>query len=305
MPGIRCNDTVPVLRNSLIVATDNPMPWHAEIIEELKRTPCCGYQPGAAPTTEPTSLAALALSAHGMDEAANEAAEWLASLQSPDGSLGIREREATPCWPTSLAVLAWIAVDADRYKKQIAAATKWILSTRGESIEPTEDIGHNTLLMAWPWVDGTHSWIEPTAMHVLALKATAHDRHPRTREAVALLVDRQIPSGGCNFGNTEVLGQTLLPHVQPTGLAMLALVGESDKGGRIERSLEYLTNSLSARTTTASLCWGLLGLSAHARRPADADLWLESAYGRTIRRDRSPYKLALLALTASAAKGIL
>jgi hypothetical protein len=69
--------------------------------------------------------------------------------------------------------------------------------------------------------------------------------------------------------------------------------------------LKYLRNSLSARTTTASLCWGLLGLSAHDQRPADADLWLESAYGRTIRRDRSPYKLALLALAAAPAKGTL
>jgi hypothetical protein len=82
------------------------------------------------------------------------------------------------------------------------------------------------------------------------------------------------------------------------------LANEPDDKGRISRSLEYLRTSLSARTTTASLCWGLLGLSAQGQRPADADRWLESAYGRTIRRDRAPHKLALLAV-AAAAKGIL
>ena len=238
-------------------------------------------------------------------QAANEATEWLASLQTEEGSLGIRQGESTPRWPTSLAILAWIAADATRYSKQITAATNWTLSMRGTRIEPTDSFGHNTQLVAWPWVESTHSWVEPTALHVKALKAAGHDKHPRTREAIRLLKDRQLPSGGCNYGNTEVLGQTLLPHVQPTGLAMLALAGESDKRGRVHRSLEYLKKSLSARTTTASLCWGLLGLSAHNHRPADADLWLESAYGRTLRRDRAPYKLALLALTVSAAKGIL
>ncbi|MDA1052833.1 MAG: hypothetical protein O3C40_20460 [Planctomycetota bacterium] len=281
------------------------MRWHDIIIDELRRKPVCGYQPGASPATEPTSLSAIALATSEHLEAANQATQWLASLQADDGSLGIRQGEPTPCWPTSLAVLAWITVDAVRYAKQITAAIHWTLSVQGERIEPTADIGHNTQLIAWPWIEGTHSWIEPTALHVRALKAAGYNEHARTREAIELLVDRQLPSGGCNYGNTEVLGQALLPHVQPTGLAMLALSGESDERGRINRSLAYLKQSLSARTTTASLCWGLLGLSAHGRRPAAADWWLESAYGRTTRRDQAPYKLALLALAASSSKGIL
>ncbi|MEO8498702.1 MAG: hypothetical protein ABI614_26875 [Planctomycetota bacterium] len=275
------------------------------IIDELVRQPCCGYQPDSSPATEPTALSAIALATHGKQEAATQATEWLASLQAEDGSVGIRQGEPTPRWPTSLAILAWITVDATRYSNQIAAAIGWTLATRGEKIEPTEDIGHNTQLVAWPWIEGTHSWIEPTALHVWALKAAGYGEHPRTREAIALLVDRQLPTGGCNYGNTEVMGQMLLPHVQPTGLAMLAVAGESDERGRISRSIEYLKKSLSARTTTASLCWGLVGLSAHGQRPADADLWLESAHGRTIRRDGSPYKLALLALASASAKGIL
>jgi hypothetical protein len=280
------------------------MRWHNDIIEELRQMPCCGYLTGADPATEPTALAAIALARHDEIEAANEAAMWLANLQTKAGSIGIRRSEETPRWPTSLAVLAWIVIDAKRFSSNIKAAIDWILSVQGKRIERSADIGHNTQLVAWPWVSGTHSWIEPTALHVRALKAAGYAEHPRTREAIALLVDRQLPTGGCNYGNTEVLGQAVLPHVQPTGIAMMALAGESDHQGRIPRSLGYLRRKLSARTTTASLCWGLLGLSAHDQRPEDADLWLESAYGRTMRRDRSPYKLALLALASSSIGGV-
>src|SRR2546428_787916 len=79
-----------------------------------------------------------------------------------------------------------------------------------------------------------------TAMHVLALKAAGHRDHPRTREAVRLLIDRLLPGGGCNYGNTIVLGQELRPQLQPTGLAMLALAGETDPDGRVAMSLAYL-----------------------------------------------------------------
>lgn len=283
---------------------DAEMLWIDKVIDELEQ-PCCGYQITTQPATEPTALAAMVLAARGKPRAAERAAQWLADSQADNGSLGVRQGAETPCWPTSLATLAWLAIDPRRYEKQIKAAIDWTLSTQGKPIEPTEDLGHNTQLIAWPWIDGTHSWVEPTALHVLALKAAGYSSHSRTREAITLLIDRQLASGGCNYGNTEVLGQVLLPHVQPTGLAMLALAGEADDARRIENSLAYLTHSLSAKTTTASLCWGLLGLSAHDRLPPDADLWLESAYGRTIRRDRSPYKMALLALASTAKKGVL
>ena len=92
----------------------------------------------------------------------------------------------------------------------------------------------------WPWVLGTHSWIEPTAFNVLALKAAGRGEHPRTREAVRLLVDRLLPTGGCNYGNTTVLGQQLRPHLAPTGLVLLSLAGEQINDSRIAKSLAYL-----------------------------------------------------------------
>ena len=107
---------------------------------------------------------------------------------------------------------------------------------RGIAVERYEELGHDSSLIGWPWVEGTHSWIEPTAWAVLALKAVGLRQHPRTREAVRLLVDRLLPEGGCNFGNTYVLGQQLLPHLQSSGICLLALAGEKIDDPRIDRT---------------------------------------------------------------------
>jgi len=274
------------------------------LLVELARQPVCGYRREATPATESTALAALALLAHGEVAAAREAASWLQSCQSRDGSVGIRQQEPTPQWPTSLAVLTWLASDAQRFSTSIERAVAWILATRGERVTTHENVAHDTQLLGWPWVTGTHSWVEPTALHVRALKAAGHQDHARCREAVRLLLDRQLPTGGCNYGNTIVLGQTLRAHVQPTGMALFGLVGERDEQGRIERSRAFVESAISEQTTAASLCWALLGLTAHGRRPPEADRWLESVSERTLHRDASPYKCALLALAAAGSEVI-
>jgi hypothetical protein len=107
-----------------------------------------------------------------------------------------------------------------------------------------------------------------------------------------------MPSGGCNYGNTVVLGQTLRPHVQPTGIALLALAGESDSSGRLEKSVTWLKWSLGSRTTAASLGWGVQGLAAHGRDVPNANELLQQAFERVEKHDRSPHKFALLALAA-------
>jgi hypothetical protein len=95
-----------------------------------------------------------------------------------------------------------------------------------------------------------------------------------------------------------VMDQILRPHLQPTGLAMLALAGESDRDGRIAKSLDYLAGELSPRTAAASLAYGLLGLAAHGRSPPNSRSWLETAYRRTVAREGAQYPLALIALAA-------
>jgi len=113
-----------------------------------------------------------------------------------------------------------------------------------------------------------------------------------------VLVDRQMPGGGLNYGNTMVLGQRLRAHVQPTGIALLALAGETDASNRLARSIAWLARSIGPETTPLSLGWAVLGLKAHGAAPLSADEWLAATAERVTARDRSPHKLALLALAA-------
>jgi hypothetical protein len=275
------------------------MGWVETVLDELSEPTGWSYQPGAPPATEPAATTALALAGHGRHLAAERARRWLASVQNDDGTLGILADEQAPHWPTGLAVLAWNAAGAaDDYTRSIAKALAWILSTRGETSPRSNEVGHDTMAIAWPWVDGTHAWIEPTAFNLLALKSLGHSQHQRARQAVEMLVDRLLPQGGCNYGNTVVLGQTLLAHVEPTGLALAALAGESDPTRKIAKSIDYLEGTLDRSTTAASLAYGLIGLAAHGHMPAGANEWLASAAGRTRRRGASPHRLALLALAA-------
>jgi hypothetical protein len=270
------------------------------LVERLAQRPRCGYGPQTPVATEPTALAATALLGHRSIEAAEPALAWLAEVQSPDGSLGIDAEHPEPCWPTGWALLAWSSAPPahpSRWAVPAKRAADWLLGHHGLTFPQTK-WGHDTTLKGWSWVEGTHSWVEPTAIGVLGLKAAGYGEHARCVEAAQLLLDRMLPAGGCNMGNTVVLGRTLRAQVQPTGLALAALAGASDPDGRIEQALDYVQNRLSANTPTASLCFGLLGMTAHGARPEQADTWLEEAAHRTLPREASPYKLALIALAA-------
>jgi hypothetical protein len=273
--------------------------WLDATLDVLAAQPVCGYAPGGPPATEPTALAALALAAAGRLSDAEPAIDYLNRCQNDDGSVGIRQREPAPGWPTAWAVLAWHVTNrAGRHDVRMARAVAWQLADRGVPLERSPELGHDTLLIGWSWATGTHSWVEPTALHVAALKAVGRGGHPRVRDGVAMLLDRQLPGGGCNYGNTFVLGQMLLPHVQPSGVSLLGLANESDTSGRVAKSLAWLARSIGPETTAPSLAWALLGLAAHGRRPPETDDWLARSAGQLAQRSPSPHKLALLALAA-------
>ncbi len=201
------------------------------ILQRLAVAEECGYHANSVRAMEPTALAALALLAHGRADRARPHLDWLAEVQGIDGSIGVEAGQGNPGWPTGWAIVAWqLAANTisprSRYAAPLERAAGWLLSVEGSSIEYLDKTGHDTTIIGWPWVQGTHSWIEPTAISVLALKHAGLVDHPRTREGVRLLVDRLLRSGGCNYGNTIIFGQQLRPHLQPTGLTLLALAGE-------------------------------------------------------------------------------
>ena len=258
-----------------------------------------GYLSGGASASEPAAWACLALATHGDVDLANIPAGWLQEIQASDGSVGVSATQQRPAWPTSLAILAWNYLQRKSgkttFQESIDRALSWSLHAQGKTAARQAEIGHDPMLKGWAWAEGTHSWLEPTAMFALALKSAGHWQHERTREAVRLIVDRLLPEGGCNYGNTMVLGQTLLPHVQPTGLAMMALAGEDPSDPRIAKSLDFLEDSLSGDSSVASLSYGLLGLAAHGRIVNQSSSWLANASGRA----SNGYQHALIALAGA------
>jgi hypothetical protein len=287
------------------------MAWIDELVTPLAQSGAWSYRPGGPTAVEPLCLAVLALVGHGKAETASAALEELLKLQAPDGSFGVYDGEPTgaPHWTTAFAVAALVAAERplpegdarrDRFRAAVVAADKFLLEGIPSTVfDLTTDISHDTTLHGWPWVGGTHSWLEPTAMALVALKASGMRGHPRSAEAVRLLVDRLLPEGGCNHGNTFVLGQKLVPHIQPTGIVLLALAGESVNDARVGKSLDYLARTIDATTTAASLAYALLGLAAHGRTPSQTMELLEGAVRKpTFVLGASVPRRALVALAA-------
>ena len=158
-----------------------------QALERLAASDACGYHAGSAAAMEPTALAALALMAHGRADRAAKHLDWLVAVQGADGSVGVEEGQATPGWPTAWAIIAWQAAAKavspnPRYTAACQRGVGWLLNIQGSQIEYLDKSGHDTTIIGWPWVDGTHSWIEPTAISLLALRHANMAGHPRARE---------------------------------------------------------------------------------------------------------------------------
>ncbi len=254
-----------------------------------------GYTPGNSVAVEPTCWAALALQTQGGESArVEQALDWLARRQQDDGSLPVVPDAESPCWVTGLAVMAWCLAGDGRFAAAVSRAADWLIGTRGKLLPYNPAVfGHDTSLTGWSWVEGTHSWVEPTAYAVLALRSAGQGEHPRVREGVRLLLDRAMPGGGWNYGNTRVFHNTLRPFPGPSGVALTALADEPGDA-RIEAGIEYLRTQLPAVRSPMSLAWGLIGLTAHDTRPTDADSWLEESAERSLRRPPCALHDALL-----------
>jgi hypothetical protein len=232
-------------------------------------------RPGGQFQTDSTTWGILAFRAcGGSEESLERARRLLMREQRPDGRVCVNNNHPASYWPTPLAILAWQDSPSSREAQQ--RAVRFLLETTGfhfprESHAPS---AHDTLLKGWPWVDETHSWVEPTAMSVMALRATRYSHHDRVQEAVHMLLDRQLPHGGWNYGNTLVYGKELHPMPESTGAALTSLAGMVERNAVLP-SLEYLQREVSRLQTPISLGWGLLGLAAWNLSPPNAKALVE------------------------------
>jgi hypothetical protein len=232
-----------------------------------------------------TAWAVLALEAYPDNrDLTITACRRLAKSQLSDGRIPVIEEHSESYWPTSLAMLAWKKISG--FKKQLKLAAEFLLSNTGRHQPKSEDgtFGHDTSIKGWPWVENTHSWIDPTSLAVLALKACGYAQHERISEAVRMILDRQLSSGGWNYGNTLVFGKELPPIPECTGHALCALAGYTEPDV-IRLSIDYLNQEVRRIRTPLSLSWSIFGLTAWSRRPFQVQdsilesLALQSKYG--------------------------
>jgi Prenyltransferase and squalene oxidase repeat len=248
---------------------------------------------GGASRPDATAWAVLGLRAagQGSEGPIERARRQLVHAQSPDGGMLISPRHPASSWPTPLALLAWYGWAEGRPAAQKALdfldqvkVTTFQTEDRLNAIDST--------LRGWAWIDGTTCWVEPTALCVFAFERYGRPS-VRVKDGIALLLDRQLPHGGWNFGNTLVYGSELLPAEEYVGVALTGLAGHCD-AARIAPSIAFIEGRLPTLRTPLALGWGILGLAAWGRRPAEADRWISECLDR--QKTVGPFDSALLAL---------
>lgn len=177
-------------------------------------------------TPESVALAILALKAEGFEEQRLVAPRQLLRRwqNHSTGAVLVDPKEAATYWPTGWAVLAWSG--AQGFEKDCHDAAKFLLYVSGTTWQPRLDdpVGHDTTLHGWPWIGGSHSWVQPTAVNLMALAAAGRRDDVRVSQAVALLLNRQLPlaAGLRQYGDLSqhhkalAGGHRLCPHSAPT-----------------------------------------------------------------------------------------
>ncbi|WP_422931154.1 hypothetical protein [Singulisphaera sp. PoT] len=285
-------------------------PWVEDARRRLKRLQrddgAWCYRHNATPAVEPTALAGLALLATDSKsrsepdrEAACAAARRLAAMNSRNGSLGVTTGLVEPGWATPAAILLWSALG--EFEPQLRRAIDWLLSVQGVRTAKTKDdpMGHDPTIVGWSWAVGTHSWVEPTALSILALNRVGKGGHARVAEGFRLLRDRAIPTGGWNYGNPVAFGTPLRALPAPTSLALLALATTGQPESVARTALKVLQPILGKTRAPVSLGWSMLSLRAWGASPEWASEALEASYERPSTQV-DPLGLALLLLAEGA-----
>lgn len=218
------------------------------------------YVPGQRSSfTEPTCWTLLTLHAAGnlTASAAAAGASFLKGAQNTEGGFHTGTLNAEAGWCTTLAVFALAAIG--QKQATLDKGINWLLRFEGRHWprRPDEKTEHDTALRGWPWVAGSHSWDEPTCYALYALKRVGQGKHPRVAEAVRMILNRSLPSGGWNYGNTRVLGRELRAFPSTTGMALIALLGSPGRA-EVRAGLGYLGRAFERLQTPWALGWSVL-----------------------------------------------
>lgn len=263
------------------------------------------YHAGEEARPDATAWAIIVLSAYAFDsESCNRGRAHLVSLQANDGRISISPIHPAASWPTPLAILAWQGYSQSH--EAHSRAIDYLIGLTGQHFpNPDPSIpGHDAAILGWPWIADTHSWVIPTGLAIMALQQMGLGTHIRAVEGQHMLLDRQLPHGGWNYGNTFVFGKELHPLPESTGVALQALAGTTPIH-EVEQSLDYLLHELPHLRTPLSLGWALLGLGAWGLKPANTEALALASIQRQERYGLYPLpSLALLLCAVKASLGL-
>ena len=144
----------------------------------------------------------------------------------------------------------------------------------------------------------------------MAMRHCEAATHQRAKEAAHLLVDRQLPTGGANYGNTFVLGQMLRPHILPSAMSMVALHNVRPVPRKLRPTLRYLQDEINRPIAALSLAWTIHALSS-AEAVSNSALRLEfewplrEAIKRLIGKRNNAHRENLLLLASQGSKSDL
>jgi hypothetical protein len=262
--------------------------------------------PVAPPTVESTAYAILALGGASADRGAN----WLWAAQLPNGAFPHSPSVQEPSWSTAVALIALRQRASGVLAQRLASAAAWLGGRHGRSLgwwarylrllRPREErVDQDPSLEGWPWHEAATSWVEPTALALVALRQTG-SRTPelgaRIDEGERMLMDRMCPGGGWNYGNKRVLDFQLEPFPDVTALALLALRGSRFEA-QLGETLARLEEILASTPSTLALALGALALDAYAR---SSERWRSALAARHAQpqrwRDARSLALSVLAL---------
>jgi len=225
------------------------------------------YATGEPSVVEVTAAVTLALQDQPDAAAARgRGLAWLVAAQHRDGGWGLTVEDAESGWQTAWAalVLAREGEPGDPLEKAIG----WLL--RVEALKFADDklqgglrqlLAIDPTLRGWPWLPNQASWVEPTALAVLALAKVPATTPIAVRldEAVRYLKDRRCTKGGWNVGSPVMLGASLPPRAEPTAWVMLALAPLA-RDAIVPQDLTALRSCMQHDGGTQALAWGLLAL---------------------------------------------
>lgn len=214
------------------------------------------YAAGRHSRLEPTSWALLALG----DPAASQ---LLLRWRGANGLLVEPELPGVNYAFNAVAALA-LAASPSAQSTDAPSIARALLAHRGERVPEHPAVRQNPNLQAWSWMDGTFSWVEPTAWCMLAVKKLVRDAPgapARLEEAERVMRDRACVDGGWNYGNPEVYGKNLPAHVPPTAVGVLALQDRTSDA-MVQQAIAFLGREAGREGSTTALALSWLALSS-------------------------------------------